>query len=576
VDIVGAGDLKAELGGCGLDEIWRRQIDGSAAAAVAVVGAGRSIGAAGREQQREDGAAHSSFVPRRRGARQATRGGSRDQPQRDGTDDGDGSSGGPVDLPAPDFIEPATPELRLEVTRADDLDLDVSAVEPGRTVLLIDGDSVGALIGDSPVGALSETRLLLHLPGAMVPGYHTLQLLTFDEVATDASEVVEVFLEASVPPVVAWAPIGEVIAVGDALVPPGPGSRAVLGLVDFDAAVPRLIAWPLDTHGWDAAQPRVIPLPELRPDTAFGVAAVAAMRRGTTMSASLRVAWRIGSPGTAIAVVEVPWASAEPGSPVTALVPDASWLGTREWVNVLRPVLAGDLLLTELVAPRDVEQGRPGDRVIASVALAPITAPAQPQLLQLGNFDVDRLGHVVDPLVDAHGDSDTLVARLDHREAIVLDVDRDTRTVRRRSAELGARDERWAGITDPPVMTASAFGSRIGAALVSDRSALLVGLTNDRGGAEPRAVQTQLADAPATAAAALAWIDGVPIVLVPRGAADVIAMPITSDAPELQLLAGLACDAIVGPPITVQGDDRRVTVACLRERELRLVTIRLG
>jgi hypothetical protein len=475
------------------------------------------------------------------------------------------SSGGPIDLPAPDFLEPAGAELHLEVTRDVDVDLDVSGVEQGRTVLTIDGEAVGTLLG-SALGKLSSARLLLYMRGAMVPGQHTIQLSTYDAVETEASEVVQVFLEPVAAPTVTWEASGDPLAEGDALLPEGD----VLGLVDVGVDPPLLRMWPTDARGWDRTRTRNLVLPGLR---------MRMDERWAAASARLdldrvHVAWRDGVPGTAIMAVDVAWESGDDGDPIAALVPDASWLGAREWIDVVRPVLAGDVLLTELEAPVDAEQEHPGDSVVASVVLAQLDHPGTPQLVQLGAVDLDRVAHVVDPLVEAVGTSDTLLVRRDHREPVVLDVERSSHTLRRRISGTDARDDRWTALLGVPVATAAAFGSRIVAGLTDDGATLTLGLYSDRGVIDPQIVELALAPA-AVGDPALAWIDGVPIVLVPRGDDDALAVPITSATPTAQPLVGLQCDAIVGPAHVLESDEQRGEVACLHARSLALVVLRL-
>jgi len=478
-----------------------------------------------------------------------------------------------MDFPPPDFVEPAGAELRIELSRDFDLDLDLSGVEAGRTVLMIDGESVGPLLSSSPIGAILDQRLLVYLRGAMVPGEHALQLVTFDDVENESSEVVKVFLEPLAAPVVGWAPSGDPLATGDALVPAGPGARGVLGVVDFASDPPRLHAWRTDARSWDRGSTRTLALPGLRRRTGERGAAVSAVVDGPAASATLRVAWRVDAPGSAIAAVEVPWATSDDGAPTMVLVPESEWLGAREWVDVVRPMLAGDMLLAELVAPGDAEQARPGDRVVATVALARIDEPGAPQLVQLGVVDLDRLAHVVDPLVEATGTSDAVLVRSDHREPIVLDVDREARTVRRRASTVDAGDARWNALVGPPAASAAAFGSRIVAGTDGDQ--LLLGMLADRGTNAPVLAQVGLEGERATGDPALAWIDGVPVVLVPRGDADVLAVPVTSALPRAQALAGLACDAMIGPSTIASSDDRVGTIACLRARELKLLVLRL-
>ncbi|MBL8945759.1 MAG: hypothetical protein JNK45_21530 [Myxococcales bacterium] len=483
-----------------------------------------------------------------------------------GSDAGDSSetdaaSTGAVDLPMPDFLEPANGELKLEADRIQDVTLDVSA-QAGVTRLVLDGESVGTLGAGSTIGAFEPDALRLFVRGALVPGVHTLSMRTPDAVESETSEVVTVFIEAVPVPTWRFEPAAS-LAVGDALVV-GPSGAAALGLVVDDGATSSLRAWPPDADGWDLDAPRELALPG---HAAAGSEAAVAIehRPGADGDDRLRVAWTVGRPGAGIGVVEVDWSGADDGTVRSGFVPDPTWLGTREWSEIGRPVLAGPLVLAEVTALVDTERAHPGDRVLGFAPFSSLEQ-APPQWLPVGATDLDRVGHVLSSIV---GDVTAIGLRVDHLRPAVLEVE-GTGAVRLRPSDAVVDDPRWGDVEGPLLTATGAFHSRIVAGLHRDRDALVFAWFADGGGAnEPTIRIVAFPDAAkATGAPTLALVDGIAIVLVPRGEADALAVTMASDSPVVQTLSGAACDGLAAPRGDVGNAAARVEVACLRAREL--------
>lgn len=476
--------------------------------------------------------------------------------------DTDATSTGAVDRPTPDFLEPANGELVLDADRIQDVTLDISA-QAGVTRLVLDDQSVGTLGAGSTIGVLASDALRLFVRGALVPGVHSLSMRTPDAVETEASDVVTVFIEAVDVPTWRFEAAASV-AQGDALVVGPSGAGAALGLVVDDGATSSLRAWPPDADGWDLDAARELALPG---HVAAGSdAAVAIERRpGSAGDDRLRVAWTIGRPGAGIGVVEVDWSGTDDGAVRSGFVPDATWLGTREWSEIGRPVLAAPLVLAEVTALVDSEHAHPGDRVLAFAPFSSLEQAA-PQRLPVGAADLDRVGHV---LASIGGDAIGIGLRVDHLRPSVLEV-ADTGALRLRPSDAAVDDARWGDVEGPLLTATGAFHSRIVAGLHRDRDAIVLAWFADAGGGNEPTIRTVAFPdaAPATGAPTLALVDGIAIVLVPRGEADALAVTMASDSPVVQTLSGAACDGLAAPRSDVGNAAARVELACLRAREL--------
>jgi len=473
----------------------------------------------------------------------------------------DTTSGGPIDLPTPDFIEPAGGELHIDITRIEDVLLDVNA-NVGVTSLEVDGRSRGTLTIASSVGVFDAGRLRLFVRGAMVAGLHSMLLRTPDPIATETSELVTVFLDAVAAPTLAWQD-GTMLDEGDALVVGGGDAAAPLGLVIDDVTGPQLRAWAPDGSSWAADRSRTVALPGHVVTT--NVADVALARRIDADAQRLRCAWRTGTPGTGIGVVEVDWATDTDGVAIAGFAPNESWLGTREWVEIGRPILAADLVLAEVVALVDTEQPRPGDRTLAHTRFS-TTALDVPRLVPFGTFDTVGAAIALDTLP---GPNVAIAARMDHLRPAVIEIDRETSVLRMRPTAVDAREMQWDDVDGPMVTALGAFSSRIVAGLDRDGDAVVIAWLDDSGHTEPTLRRVDLpSGAPASGPVVAALVGGSVVLLVPRGAHDMLAIPTTSMSPVVQTLVGAACDVAVAGRGEPSDGASRVGVACLRERAL--------
>ncbi|MBX7078090.1 MAG: hypothetical protein K1X88_02815 [Nannocystaceae bacterium] len=476
----------------------------------------------------------------------------------------DSSSTGPIDRPAPDFLEPAGGELHLEVDRTLDVDLDVFAT-PGVTRLLLDGRSLGTLAPSGPAGELADGRLRLYLRGGLVPSHHTLQLTTPDVVSKEDSEVVDVFVDPVQIPTLQWA-LGETIGAADALVVGGSGERGALALIDRAVAPVQATVLPAAGTGWDPARARTVALPEL---TAAAPDAVA-IEGG---AAQLTIAWLRGDPATALWLARMAWD--EPTQPAAALALQLSsqWLGPYEWAELSTPLLLGDEVFAQALAPRDVETPRPGDRVIVRERLGPAGPAGDPSRLPLPTLDHDALAAVLDPLADAVG-RDVFALRRDNHTLALFDRDRERELVDARASHAASDDPVWAEIQPPILQLVGALGSRTAFGLGRDGRSVQA-LTIDDSGATPvgAAVVPLPDDAPASGAPALALVDGAAVLLVPRGAAEIVVVTTTAGVGVAEPLAGAHCDAVAVPRSDAGNAQAAVAVACLRERTVTMATL---
>lgn len=473
----------------------------------------------------------------------------------------DTTSDGPVDLPTPDFIEPAGGELHIDITRIEDVLLDVNA-NVGVTRLEVDGTSRGTLTSPSSIGMFDAGGLQLFVRGAMVAGLHSMMLRTPDSVATETSELVTVFLDPVAAPTLGWEE-GTMLDEGDALVVGGGDADVPLGLVIDDVTGPKLRAWAPDGSGWAADRSRTVALPGHVVTTS--VADVALARRIFADAERLRCAWTIDAPGSGIGVVEVDWAGDTDGIAITGFAPDESWLGTREWVEIGRPILAADLVLAEVVAQVDTEQARPGDRTLAHTRFS-TTALDVPRLLPFGTLDTVGATMATDTLP---GSNFAIGVRMDLVRPAVIEIDRTTGAMRLRESAIDGTELRWSDVDGPMVTALGAFSSRIVAALDRDGDAVVIAWLDDSGHTEPTLRRVDLpSDAPASGPLVAALVGGSVVLLVPRGAADMLAIPTTSTSPVVQTLTGVACDVAVAGRGDPADGASRVGVACLRERAL--------
>lgn len=456
-----------------------------------------------------------------------------------GSDDGmaeggeDSSSDTEGEAPIrPIFSEPASGRLSLVATRTEDLVLAVQNVEPGRTDLVIDGRSLGPLVGGSGAGTLDGEALTLRLRGAMVSGSHHMLLRTNRASGVSESEMIEVAIaaELEVMPVATTATPSEL--EGTRVLAFGEGSDALLIALHEHALGPRLHLVPRGELGWDVAGTRTVLAPELVLGPDERALPVAALRYGRTEddAGRVRVAFRAGPSGERIDLLDVPWDAAmppvglDPGPQTSLLAIDALAGRPAEWAQLGRPWLMADLVLAELWAPLDVESERPGDRALVWSrvhANGRGLDPAQRVSVRADLVDLDRLGPALDRLSAAASGPAIFSIRADQHQPLVLEHD-PAGGVRVRPTVIDPRERTFSYVTLPLATVVGAFGSRSVAgvtAIASGRARMA--LMDDLG--EGGVAETSLSDddLPAfdqvTGELAPTSVHGVIVFLVPYG-----------------------------------------------------------
>jgi hypothetical protein len=448
-----------------------------------------------------------------------------------GDDPGDsGDSTGdamPEPPPAPVFLEPASDQLDVPVARTQDIVLDVSGILPGTTRLLVDGISRGTLPASDPFATLTADALTLRPRGAMVEGRHSMQLVNDGAEDPLLSRSIEVRLVAEPPAELVFDP-GEPALDAFAVGVSGIGPTAVLLVLhQLAPSAPWVHVVPADGPRWDYAQAKTIAILGYRRAAFEGGLAIAAEleRDADFVPTRLRVAWRVGDPGTAIALVDVPWDQADVSVGHTiAFDLQADALGPYEYAAYGRPALIGDRLVAEVYAATDVESPRPGDHALVSAALHGV--PAEVGTIERVGFgprvDFDRLGRAIDPALLAVGRRHALAVRVDGVRPVVLVPDPDHGRLELRP---GTDDDFGLALLDAtgPVDTlVGAFGSRTIVAFdhTAVRPLSLLRVTDwGMGVATVLDPPSPLPDSPA-GEPALGLIDGQPIVAIPYGEAD--------------------------------------------------------
>ncbi|HET6584198.1 MAG TPA: hypothetical protein VFG69_12135 [Nannocystaceae bacterium] len=492
-----------------------------------------------------------------------------------GGDDGNEgeSTGAPIDVPAPDFLEPAGSELHLSVMRFEDLELDVK-IAAGATDLEIDGISVGTLDPPEPIGSLTASLLRLNMSGGLVPSVHTIQLSTVDPVASEVSELIDVFIDAEPTPEIDATLADEVVATGDAAVALGLEDAGMLAVLDAGTSSLQLFA--ADGSGWSATAGHVAVLPGYSTAPEDRVPAIAVERDATDPDALL-LAWRVGHPGMRIDAAATRWGSSEL-APTVALALDPAWIGSFEVAALDRPVLAAGLLVAELEAHGDAEEPRLGDRTLASVRLGADATPGAPARAALGLFDIDGVSAAVDPLGARAAGPVALGVRLGGRPA-VLEVDRRARTLAVRPSTTNDSFAALADLDGPLVTLIGAFGSRIVAGRTTDPDDIALALVDDSGAAGVRDATLDLADAELgapTGPPAIGLVGGATVVLVPFGAEGPLLLAIiVAGDPAVRLVPEIGCDVVALPQTAAGNAAGALAFACLRDRELRLGTLAL-
>jgi hypothetical protein len=448
-------------------------------------------------------------------------------------DEGEETDGGeetgdpmPDPPPAPAFVEPASDRLDIPIDRNEDVALSVAGIVPGTTRILIDSVSRGTLPASDPFATLTSDTLVLRLRGAMVEGGHTMQLVNDGADDPLLSRSIDVHLVASPPADLVLETYDQAIG-GRALAVHGVGGDQPLLLIldQLAPAAPVLHIVPAEGARWAYDLARTIPVFGYRRGPGEPGLAIAAQRCPGPDGGSgrLRVAWRVGYPGRAVALAEAGWDTASLSTPsIVAMDLDPQVLGPYEYAELGRPMLVGDTLVVEAYAATDVESPRPGDRALLSASLrgVPIEIGA-PQRVSVGpRVDLDRLGPVVEPTLSEVGAAPAVAARLDGVRAVVLVADPGHGRLELRPGVDDDVDLTFASVSGPLATFVGGFGSRQVLAFDALASPPVAWVQFDdwgNSGAVVRRVDRSDLPSDPVGEPAVGLLDGTPIVVIPYG-----------------------------------------------------------
>lgn len=278
-----------------------------------------------------------------------------------------------AEIPEPVFLSPAVGEFIVDTNQRDPEVFKVERTLPGVTEVLLDDLALGLLGEDSPHGVLTEDLLELTVHGAMIAGKHALQLVNPSPEGPLTSVTLTMVIEA--PPAhtrPTWrTELTTTDITGSAMLSASVGSARLLGVVTPGDPDPILKLMRAADDGWTVAKPINVPLDGHVPSAMSqtpAVAVVAFPAPDGALPTRMRVAWRVGSPGAAIAARDI---AANPTpivlNTVTVFDLDAALAGEGvEWAALGRPHLLGHTLLAELVATPDTEVPHPGDRRVVT------------------------------------------------------------------------------------------------------------------------------------------------------------------------------------------------------------------
>ena len=487
------------------------------------------------------------------------------------------TSGGEV-FEEPEFLEPPNDEVQVPTDRTEDLELLVRGIHPGRTRVLLDGQSLGT--GQDPAGLalLSSDQLVVRLRGALVPGNHTLQLRTSTpdellesaEVALTVLPATEAGLAASLEDTPAF--------VADSLDAQGHGTRGVLLGLDTSSDEVTLHLAPATEGGWDLDDAVALPLVDLdlTDEPRF---TVSAQLRTIEDAPRVRVVWRTGSEGRRLLGSDMLW---PPSSLHTQELVDLDdTFVDFEYGRLGRPLLLGDTIVVEALLTRDVEQPKAGDRTLLTGHIDPATGRfGVMQASAVGNGrDIDRIEPVRDRLTAVRGGTPGLSARVAGLRTVVYEVDASTGTLSERPGGTSDRFGSLSNALGPPQTILGALDSRwVFAPISSDSPGVFLRRFDDRtnGTSEDISPSANALGAlgDVTAPVVSTVIGGLPVFLVPQGSATpVVALLSAGSNARVLPLEGLACDEIVVP--LSDGEARELEVACRRGRDIYRGALRL-
>ncbi len=461
---------------------------------------------------------------------------------------------------APRFNHLAENEMAAD--RIEDNFLNVEFVYVGLTSLLIDDASVGTLSSPGRVGQLFGDTLQLNLHGGLVAGRHSLQLYTPGTARGLFSQPITIRVRswATLQPTATLDPTG-LAGIVD-LEAWGHGEQAgIVALENGPAAVAHLL--PIRNGDVQTDQAMAVDLP------GFGHHPSQTRVAVETHGPTAHIAWTVGRPGTGVHVREVNLENHELGPAVPALGLDATLVGSAQWSEFGRPVLADDILLVEFRAHLDVEQPAPGERSLVSVRLRPGPTLGRPHRLNVaGPMDLDGLGPALE-LADLRLDRPptTFAVRVDQLRAAIVEVKPDDGTLSLVPSPVAANDVGLPELTGDVRAIRGAFGSRTTFARGAfGLSVFLVDDSSDNGVTAPA---PELPELPPTGPVAFGVLAGNPVLVVPYGnAANVWVAASNGATLNTVELAGIACDRVALTPHLDGNTDGQVPLACLRDGEL--------
>ena len=482
------------------------------------------------------------------------------------------TQGGDEEFPLPRIIDPANDNIVVPVNRVVALELQVVGIVPGVTEVVIDGRVVGTLSPATAIGELSEDTLRLELSGAMLVGSHTIALVNPSSVEPEGLQRSRTLTLSMIPAARAnpSATLGGTLALGSAVTVDGAFGDALLTVVEEtpgEVAVAHIFA--LEGGSW-AATPRSVSLPgysRADDERSPPVTAQWASRAGDDDGEDrLRVTWRVGQDGSAIAGVEVSAVGMGSGEPLTLMTAPEPLAESLEWAGYRRPRFHGGDLLVEVEALVDTELDHPGDHRLLQLRWPPPPAiPEAPFEVSVGEvMDLDALS----PAVDLSDRGRSLRALRTGGSAAAL-VDRDPAGGARIVMDQGQLIALKADAEVDLLAIVSSLGSWMTFAIDRDGAyALTLNDTYSAMQIEP-VISSVRPEASPTAAPALAILGGVPLVAVPYGAnEDVHIALLDGGGITLEALDGVRCDALallVDDPARVE-----VPLVCVLGGEARL------
>ena len=503
---------------------------------------------------------------------------------------GNGDDGGAADEttsdapppppPAPGFVEPASDFLDVPVDRAQDVVLGVVGALPGTTRALIDSRSRGTLPATDPFATLTATELTLRLRGAMVEGSHTMQLVNDGAEDPLLSKEITVNLQ-PVPAPALTVELADTMLEGRALATSGRADDPLLLILDqLAVSAPVLHVVPAEDGRWADDLARTIPMfGYVRGPAETGFAATAVRTFDDDGNVErLRVAWRIGYPGTAIALVDTAWGLADLSTtPVVAIDRDDEALGPFEYAELRRPVLLPKSLVVEALIATDVESPRPGDHALLQASLAGIPATVGPfSRVSVGpRTDLDHVGAVVDPALVEVGGAGSIAARMGGVFPVVLVADPGHGRLELAEGIFDDIDLAFASITGATTTFVGAFGSRTIVAFDEDAEPpLAIARVDDwgLGGAHLATTTTEVLPPVPTGAPSFGILAGVPTLVLPYGAEADTYVVRPYDGTLVVEALGIPCQQVALVP-GASVPDTPLGLACVQGQNVRAGTL---